>query len=302
MTQRIAHAHSSDQAKIPGDQNGNEVRVQEYYAYSHGWDLVLRPRSRDVAERMAAFAEAACANENIGYSQPRRNTLRDAARAAGWDAAKITTPCDCDCSSFMAVCAEAAWVDMAGAYTSGNAPWTGNMAQQFAGTGAFAVLTEDKYLTGPDWLQRGDILVNIQRHTMMILDDGREAQKDIQIKTGDVLCYVPGGGVHFAPEDGTEPTRFRDFDGPVYPARVVMVAPGTPRPYLVLMEAQTVCGWVAEESLSRCLLHTVQTGDSVWGIARRYGTTMEAIRAANKMKSVFDPIYPGDWLLIPTKD
>ena len=302
MTQRIGHAYGGDTANLPGDQSGGEVRVQAYYPYAHGWDLLLRAWDRTVANSMAAFCEAVCANDQVGYSQARRNTLRDAARAAGWDADKITAPCDCDCSSLMAVCAEAAGVDMSGAYSSGNAPWTGNLAETFARTGAFDVLTDDKYLSGPEQLRRGDILVNIQRHTMMVLDDGKEVkevQKDVQIKVGNTLCYVPGGGVHFAPEDGADPTRFREFDSPVYPARVVMVAPGTPRPYLVLMEAQTVCGWVAEESLSRRMVHTVQAGDSMWGIARRYGTTMEAIRAANGMKSVFDPIYPGDRLVIP---
>ncbi len=298
MTQRIGQAYGGDTANSPGDQSGGEVRVSAWTTYARGWNCLLRAKDSAVAERMAAFCEAACDNDCIGYSQPRRNTLRDAARAAGWDAAKITTHCDCDCSSLMAVCAEAAEVCMDLAYTpQGNAPWTGNMAAEFSGTGAFAVLTEDKYLRGPDWLRRGDILVNSAYHTLMVLDDGAEERSAVRV--GDTLCYEPGGGVHFAPEDGPEPTRFREFDGPVYPAKVVMVAPGTTRPYLVLMEAQEVCGWVAEESLSRRRTHTVQTGDSMWGIARRYGTTMEAIRAANGMKSVFDPIYPGDRLVVP---
>ena len=297
MTQRIGQAYGGDTANQPGDQSGGEVRVQAWTTYARGWNCVLRARDRAVTERMAAFCEAVCANDNIGYSQARRNTLRTEAQKAGWDAAKITVPCDCDCSSLMAVCAEAAGVEMAGTYSSGNAPWTGNMTQRFAGTGAFEVLTDSKYLSGPEHLCRGDILVNAAYHTLMVLDDGAEAKESVRV--GDVLCYVPGGGVHFAPGDGAEPTRFREFDGPVYPARVVMTAPGTPRPYLVLMEAQMVCGWVAPESLTRQTVHTVQAGDSMWGIARRYGTTMEAIRAENGMKSVFDPIHPGEKLRIP---
>lgn len=298
MAQRIGQAYGGDTAGLPGDQNGGEVRLQTWYPYARGWNCVLRAKDSAVAERMAAFCEAACGNDQIGYSQARRNTLRAAAKKAGWDASQITDPCDCDCSSLMAVCAEAAGVDMAGAYSSGNAPWTGNMAQRFAGTGAFRVLTDSKYLSGPEHLRRGDILVNAAYHTLMVLDDGAEARPE-GFKVGDLLCYVPGGGVHFAPGDGAEPTCFREFPGPVYPARVVMTAPDTPRPYLVLMEAQTVCGWVATESLARRVVHTVAAGDSMWDIARKYGTTMEAIRAANGMKSVFDPIHPGDTLRIP---
>ena len=300
MTQRIGHAYGGDTANLPGDQSGGEVRVQAYYPYAHGWDLLLRAWDRTVANSMAAFCEAACANNNIGYSQARRNTLRDAARAAGWDAAKITSPCDCDCSSLMAVCAEAAGVDMSGAYSSGNAPWTGNMQETFSRTGAFVVLTEDKYLRGPEYLRRGDILVNVQNHTLMVLDDGAlVAQPPDAIQVGDELLFVPGhGGLHFAPEDGDEPTFFRDLPDAA-PARVVLTAPGTVRPYLILIADALVCGWVQPESLTRQKIHIVQAGETMWGIGTRYKVSMDTIRVANGMESIFATIHPGDKLIIP---
>lgn len=43
--------------------------------------------------------------------------------------------------------------------------------------------------------------------------------------------------------------------------------------------------------------HTVVTGDSLWGIARKYGTTIEAIQAANSLTTT--TIRTGQQLSIP---
>jgi LysM repeat protein len=43
--------------------------------------------------------------------------------------------------------------------------------------------------------------------------------------------------------------------------------------------------------------HTVSAGDSLWGIARRYGVTMERIRAANRLPD--DQVRLGQTLIIP---
>ncbi len=38
----IVHARSSEGNTIPGDQSGNEIRVQPYFVYPSGWNCVLR--------------------------------------------------------------------------------------------------------------------------------------------------------------------------------------------------------------------------------------------------------------------
>lgn len=174
MAVKIGHASIDERGKInsgtAGDQTGKEVCTRNWYA--GGWTVLLRPKSSTVAEKMAKACEAGCANSRIGYDQYQRNTLRTKAKAAGWNLSKITAACECDCSSFMSVCAEAAGVSMSGTYTSGNAPTTSTMRAKFKSTGAFDVLTDSKYLRGSDYLKRGDILVKEGSHTVMVLSNG----------------------------------------------------------------------------------------------------------------------------------
>ena len=272
---RIGHASGGDPTGTPGDQTGREVCVRDWYGGS--WDLVLRAKDPMVAEEMAVFCEQCCANPNVGYSQAARNTLREAARAAEWGGADIATPCNCDCASFMSVCAEAAGVDMDCAYTWGNAPWTGNMRAQFLKTGAFEALTERKYLTGPDWLRRGDILVDEDRHTIMVLDDGSKAGEHPQsafrptapsereptpqsppsaataplegeprYAAGDTVVYKAGDGIYFRPDDSMGAV-YCEVGSDEHRATVIAVKAGAARPLLVLLEGTDVCGWVSLE-------------------------------------------------------
>ena len=178
---RIGHASLSEKGTIygaVGDQTGKEVHIRSWY--NKGWDCVLRPVDPNVAEASARFCEAICANDNVGYSQSGsavtgRNSLRRYAAEVGWDGAKLGVKCNCDCSSFMAACAEAVGVDILPQYTSGNAPATSTMRVKFTKTGAYKVLTDKKYRNSPDYLLRGDILLREGSHTAMCLDDGAKA-------------------------------------------------------------------------------------------------------------------------------
>lgn len=170
MAIRIGHAVCSENGTIKGtagDQTGREVRIDNYY--DSGWEFLLRCKDKHKAEIMARACEAGCGNNKIGYDQNQRNTLRTQARAVNWNLAKITTPCECDCSSFMTVCAEAAGINIP--YSSGNAPTTRTMRNAFKSTGMFDVYTPTVRK------QRGDILVEAGNHTVMILDDEKETVK-----------------------------------------------------------------------------------------------------------------------------
>ena len=174
MAIKIGHASGGENAAhrvsggTAGDQTGGEVCIRSWY--NAPWDLVLRPKDSAKAEKMAKACEAACANNKVGYDQNQRNTLLTQAKAVGYKLDKITTACECDCSSLMAVCAQAAGIDIP--YINGNAPYTGIMKAQFMKTGEFEALTASKYLTSDAHLKRGDILVRENKHTAMALGNG----------------------------------------------------------------------------------------------------------------------------------
>jgi len=172
---KIGHAsideRNQTKSGVAGDQSGREVLVSSWY--SKKWQYVLRPKDKKVADKMADACEKGCNNPAIGYDQSQRNTLRTYAILSNYDLSIITAPCECDCSSFMAVCAECAGIKIP--YSGKNAPTTSTMQTAFMSTGAFTLLTDSKYLTGDAYLKRGDILVAPGSHTVMALEDGTSA-------------------------------------------------------------------------------------------------------------------------------
>lgn len=183
MSVLIGQASIDERGKITGGSAGNqsgwELNVRNWYA--NGWSLVLRPIRRSVAKKMATACRAGVGNRHIGYDQWQRNTLRYCAKLAHWDLAAVTDDCETDCSAFMAVCAEAAGVNMEPAYTAGNAPATFQMRDMWGRTGEFEMLTDRKYLDCPDYLLEGDVIVNESRHTAMVLSDGKKAEGELEV-------------------------------------------------------------------------------------------------------------------------
>lgn len=174
---RIGHASIDENNKAKGgkagDQTGKEVCIREWY--NKPWSLILRAKDPNVAERMAIACEKACKNDKIGYDQNQRNTLRTQCNLVGFNIDLIKTDCECDCSSLMTVCAEAAGIRVP--YNGSNAPTTSTMQKAFMSTGYFYCYTDKTYTASPNKLKRGDILVKPGSHTAMALDDGNEAMK-----------------------------------------------------------------------------------------------------------------------------
>ena len=177
MSVTIGHASIDENGKAyngaAGDQTAKEVCTRTWYNKS--WDVVLRCTDATMAERMAIACEQACANKKVGYDQYQRNTLYTQAQKVNFDLSKITTACECDCSSLMCICAIAAGIPANSLYIGGNMRTTRNMRDAFAKTGKFQVLTDSKYLTSDAYLKRGDILVNEGSHTVMVLTNGSKA-------------------------------------------------------------------------------------------------------------------------------
>lgn len=190
MAIRIGHASIDENGKAAGgaagDQTGKEVCIRSWY--NGGWQFVARAKAAAVAEGIAAAAEAGCNNPNLGYNQSRRNTLNTAAKAAGYDLAKITAPCEADCSSFVSVCVRAA---LGRDFYTGNAPTTGTLKKVLESTGAFEILTDSKYLASSESLRRGDILCRPGKHTVIVLDNGSRAGEDAAAPSAAYASAIP---------------------------------------------------------------------------------------------------------------
>lgn len=193
---RIGHASIGSGGKARGDKagdnNGREVCFSTWN--KRNWSYVLRAKDKNIAEKIAQNCEAGCLNDKIGYDMNQRNSLRTQAKLCGMNLALIKTDCECDCSSFMSVCCECAGIPIP--YINGNAPTTSNMKTQFCNTGYFDLLTDEKYLNSEKYLKRGDILVAVGEHTIMLLEDGILAdisqistQQNIPIKAVDISQY-----------------------------------------------------------------------------------------------------------------
>ena len=157
-----------------GDQTGKEVYVLNWY--NQNWNIVLRPKTDVLAEKIAQQCEAGCANNNIGYSQSARNTIYVEAQKVGLDLSKISTPCNCDCSSFVGTICVCAGLP-AKYFYQGNMPTTSNMRSCCVNSGEFLVLTGNQYTRQKDYLKRGDILLNESQHVVVVLADGSKVEK-----------------------------------------------------------------------------------------------------------------------------
>lgn len=176
---RISHAATSNTNKPA------QVTIRNWY--SNSWNYVLRPKDKNIAEKIAQAAVDGANNDYIYYSQARRNELKARAQIVGFDLKRIVVDTACDCSSFATVCCECAGITIP--YTSGyNAPTTSTMKTVFTNTGYFNILTDSKYLTSDKYLKKGDLLVKTGVHTVIVIDNG-ELSNDEEIKAIDLSKY-----------------------------------------------------------------------------------------------------------------
>ena len=185
MAIKIGHASINEHGRASGgsagDQTGKEVFIRSWY--KGNWNVVLRPKKSSLAEKSAKFVEDVCKNSAIGYDQGGRNSLYTQAKKVGFDGTKITTKCECDCSSFMHVAAIAGGANIP--YGT-NGATTRTMRSKFAANGDYQVLTDSKYLTSDKYLKRGDILIREGAHTVMALENGSAIPKPTNVSTPTV--------------------------------------------------------------------------------------------------------------------
>ena len=191
MAVLIGSARSSYGNTSPGDQHsGLEVSMQNWYLHSKGW-VMLRAKDAAAREKIAVAMERACANNNIGYSQPTRNTLYTNVKPYGFDPAKTTKKVNTDCSALVRVCVNFAGITVGDFITSSE-------VSKLMATGKFELFMDDEHCKSSDHLLRGDILVTRTKgHTVAVLSDGAKAADERQsapaepVQTGDITI-APG--------------------------------------------------------------------------------------------------------------
>lgn len=152
-----------------GDQTGTEVAISAWWNYP--WGAVYRCKDEKIRQILANNMIDATCNEKIGYDMNDRNSLYKYWKAQGRDIAKVTTACECDCSSLVSLCVTQAGIDILTGTV--NAPVTATLGDYLMKTGKFEKLT-GKILTDPSLLVRGDILVKPYGHTEIVLGTSKE--------------------------------------------------------------------------------------------------------------------------------
>ena len=181
-----------------GDQSENEVSTQSYYMHAKGW-YCLRPKSVDVANKIATAMQQACNNNNIGYDQNQRNTVMTQLKAYG-SLAAIKTKCESDCSSLVRACIyQATGKDVGDIYT-------GNLASALEGSGLF----ESRFsVSSESQLYNGDVLVTkFKGHTVIVVSgrprsggSSSSGTSESFTATGTATCT--GSGVNIRSGPGT---------------------------------------------------------------------------------------------------
>lgn len=158
-----------------GDQTGNEVSTQNWYARSEAdvkW-VCIRHRDATVREKIAHCMELACMSKHIGYDQYDRLTLYNALKDKGFDIERLDKDVETDCSALVRVCLAYAGV-MVDNFT------TYNEKTILSKQGNFDIYTDDSYAKSSAKLMRGDILVTSKKgHTVVVLSDGVDIEREL---------------------------------------------------------------------------------------------------------------------------
>lgn len=183
MAIKVGSARIDENGKLDGgkagDQTGKEVSTQPYYMHSKGWYL-LRPKSVEDANKLAAAMQAACDNNNIGYDQGERLEIITQIKKYG-SMDKIPVKTEADCGTLVRGCCIEAGFD------PGNFN-TANEAACLEKTGKF----EKKVAVMPSTIiYNGDVLVTKTKgHTAIVTEGNPRKTKAEQPKEASSIMIA----------------------------------------------------------------------------------------------------------------
>ena len=167
-THYISNSGSDENGGIKGGKAGDQSKKEWCLKkwYSRPWTCVLHFPDIIVGTLIAQLGIDAALNDRIGYDQGQRDTFWREVRKVGYMPAKITTPCEEDCTAgvnglvhcaaYLLEIPELKKIPETGVRS-------GNMRRLFKAAG-FKVLTDSKYLNGTAYLLPGDILLYDNHH------------------------------------------------------------------------------------------------------------------------------------------
>lgn len=164
---KIGQASISENGTIygnPGDQTGREVAVGPYYQF--GQNVILRFRDPALGVKAADIMKRCCNNSAFGYSQGGRTGAYTQLKKAGWNPDKVTTKCNCDCSSLVAAVVNAVGIPI------NPDSYTGNLRAVLSATGKFEAHTGTGWTNTAANLRPGDIILAPGKHVAMALEYG----------------------------------------------------------------------------------------------------------------------------------
>lgn len=162
MATYIAQASCDENGKYVGGQAGNQsgTELNTRQIWDNNWLTLVVWKDAKAANACATAASQAVSNMHIGYDQNERNTILPPAEAASYVLSKITTDCECDCSSLASVCGIAAGAAKSIMYAGNNLGYTGNLAERLDQTGLVTVYRRLSYSEILSKAQVGSILIS----------------------------------------------------------------------------------------------------------------------------------------------
>lgn len=175
-----------------GDQNHKEVLIAPYYQF--GQNMVLRPKTKVLANKMVSAGKWLANSDLVGYDMAQRTSLYEAVQKVGFkDYRNLKEHCETDCSAFIGVLANIAGVEVS------KDIWTGNMKNELLKTDKFELLTDTKYLISDEYLKKGDIVLNEESHVVLVCEDGEPREKSPKIYT-----VIPVNGLNLRSKPNTK--------------------------------------------------------------------------------------------------
>lgn len=194
MAVQIAQASIDERGKgrggKAGNQSGSELNMRS--AYDANWHTLVVWKDAARGIRCATAGRDAAGNPHVGYDMDQRNTILPLAEAVQWQLGKITTDCECDCSSLVSVCSIAAGAPKEIMYEGGNLAYTGNLAQRLERTGLVTVYRGLTYAQMLAKAAPGSIFIS-NTHTVVVVS-GATASSPAQVMLpGTALVQVVAG-------------------------------------------------------------------------------------------------------------